>query len=179
MIPSEPAAAGPFYDHPTGLLSSALFEDRLAHALLRMARTDDELALMAFEVRNPGGANERIGSGSEDALLRSLAHRMRGALRKVDTLARLHDEGFAVIAENLKGPGNALLVARKLEDALSQPFRIDEASIEVEIRGGIAVFPFDGATAEALWAAATRALESARSSTAAGFAMADPGLADS
>lgn len=170
-----PSPASGLYDHPTGLLSSALFEDRLAHAVLRMARTDDELALIAFDVQTEG-AGGRIGRDSEDALLRSLAQRMRGALRKVDTVARLRGEDFAVIAESLKGPGNALLVARKLEDALSQPFRIDDASIEVELRGGIAIFPFDGRTPEALWAAATRALESARSSESAGFVMADPGL---
>lgn len=169
-----PSPTTGLYDHPTGLLSSALFEDRLGHALLRMARTDEELALMLFDIRTPGTAGD-----PDEALLRSLARRMRDALRKVDTLARLRGGDFAVIAENLKGPANAPLVARKLEDALAQPVRIEGATIEIELRGGIAVFPFDGRTPEALHAAASRALENARSAPSAGFVMADPSLAGS
>lgn len=179
MIPDEQGtagSAGELYDALTGLVGLALFKDRLDHALLRMARADNQLGLFVFEAI--GLRHVKAGSDNDEGetVLRSLVHRMRGALRKVDTLARVRDERFAVIAEDLRKPGDALLVARKLEDALVQPVRIEDRSIEVEIRGGISVFPFDGTEAETLWAAAEGAGERARASATGGFLMADPEL---
>lgn len=167
-------APGDLYDALTGLVSLPLFKDRLGHALLRMTRADRQLALIVFEVTTLEEVDARSDHETADALLRSIGHRMRGALRKVDTLARLHGDRFAVIAEDLSRPESGPLVARKLEDALVQPAHIEGASIDIEIRGGVAIFPFDGTDPETLWAAAGDALQRAGAEGASPFVMANP-----
>lgn len=168
-----PTSRESLYDPTTGFVGVALFEDRLAHAMARMDRVDHQLALLVFTVRTGG---DRVAKDDEtEALFRSIGHRMRGAVRKVDTLARLGRQDFAVIAEDIREASDASVIARKVEDALSQPFQIGETSMEVTVNGGIAVFPFDGNAHSQLWSAAVAAGNQAAQRGDA-FVMANPGL---
>lgn len=150
------------HDHLTGLVNRALFNDRLRHAISRSAREDRLLGLVLLDIDSFESVNSKHGTDVGDLLLRSIGQRMRGTLRKVDTLGRFGSDEFAVVAEDVKAVDHVTLVARKLLDAVTQPFFLEGAEVSVTASIGTAVFPFDGAGADQLLAKASAALAAAK-----------------
>jgi len=150
------------YDHLTGLLNRTIFTDRLGHALTRATREDDVLALMFVDVDGFKVVNDTYGHHVGDLLLKSAAQRMRGCLRKVDTLARLSGDEFTVIAEDIKEATFAPHVAQKVLDCISQPFTLEGNEVSVTASVGVVVFPFDGRDPETLIRAADEAMYRAK-----------------
>ncbi len=72
------------------------------------------------------------------------------ALRESDLLARLGGDEFMVIVEDFDDPEVLKRVARKLQDAVSQPFEVEEHDIYVTSSIGISVYPDDGDAPEEL-----------------------------
>jgi diguanylate cyclase (GGDEF)-like protein len=150
------------HDHLTGLVNRALFDDRLRHAVSRSARDDRLLGLVLLDIDAFAAVNLKHGTALGDLLLRSIGQRMRGRLRKVDTLGRLGSDEFAVVAEDIKTPDHMVLVATKLLDAVAQPFFLEGAEIKATASVGTALFPFHGNTADELLAQANGALAEAK-----------------
>ena len=80
-----------------------------------------------------------------DLLLQAAAERLRGALRKGDTVARVGGDEFALILPDLKGIDDAIRVAQKIVDGFCKPFLIDTHQLVVTTSIGIAIYPNDGA----------------------------------
>ena len=66
------------------------------------------------------------------------AERLFGAVRSVDTVARLAGDEFTVILEGVADPADAEAVATKLLEALRAPMRLGEMMVRVSISIGIA-----------------------------------------
>ena len=94
-----------FHDPLTGLGNRALFQNRLAHALERSERTQEQVAALFLDMDGLKDANDRLGHAVGDALLRSMASVLVGCIRKVDTAARLGGDEFGVIVEDFTHPG--------------------------------------------------------------------------
>lgn len=163
-------------DELTGLLRPAFFEDRITHALTRTARTDLPLCVMVLEIGNLAQVRKESGEEVADMLVRAISQRVRGALRKVDTVARLDDDHLGVLAEDIKEASHGALVGRKVTDALSQPFHIGDVEVTPSISAGVAIAPFDGTTFEDLYSHATTARRTAMDE-GGGYALFSPGLA--
>jgi diguanylate cyclase (GGDEF)-like protein len=165
------------FDELTGLITGPFFEDRVSHALLRATRTDRPLAVAVLEVQ---GLKDIEAEAEEVAamLVRAIGQRIRGALRKVDTVAHLGDGRFGVLAEDLAETSHAAFVARKVSDALAQPFHVIDRDISPTISSGVAISPFDGESYEALMASAEEAREKVAEAGTGGYALANPDLAD-
>lgn len=150
------------HDHLTGLVNRALFSDRLRHAIARSARDDRLLGLVILDVDGFEGVNSEHGTATGDLLLRSIGQRMRGTLRKVDTLGRFGSDEFALIAEDVKAVDHITLVAQKLLDAVTQPFFLEGREVTVTASVGTALFPFDGPGPDQLLAKAKEGLAAAK-----------------
>ena len=107
--------------------------------------------------------NDTLGHDIGDQLLREVAKRIGGVLRKGDTLSRLGGQ-FVVVLEGLKAAEDAGQVARKLIDALSQPYDIEGHTLNTAASAGIAIYPTDGTDATTLMRHADTAMYVAKSS---------------
>jgi diguanylate cyclase (GGDEF)-like protein/PAS domain S-box-containing protein len=133
-----------YHDSLTGLPNRMLFEDRLAQALARSGRADQQVATFCIDLDRFKFVNDTLGHHAGDILLSQFAGRVQGMLRETDTLARLGGDEFALILPELENRQNAIDIAQKLVEALKEPFDIVGQELFITCSIGIAVFPDDG-----------------------------------
>lgn len=149
------------HDPLTGLPNRLLFRDRLEQALRAARRRRGRLAVLLIDLDRFKPVNDQFGHHAGDVLLQQLSGRMRAALREADTLARIGGDEFAVVLGQ-EGQEGAVAAARKLLEAVEPDFDIDGVRCSIGLSIGIATYPADGSTAEALVRRADTAMYSAK-----------------
>jgi diguanylate cyclase (GGDEF)-like protein len=138
------------HDSLTGLPNRVLFRDRLEQALHSARRNPGEVAVMFLDLDRFKEVNDTLGHESGDILLREVGQRLAHSLRAGDSVARLGGDEFAVLASGLDDADGALVVARKLRQAVEWPFTLRGLTLEVEASIGIALFPEHGTDVDTL-----------------------------
>lgn len=139
-----------YHDQLTNLPNRVLFKDRLELAIAQAQRRGGALAVMFIDVDRFKLVNDSYGHAEGDALLRGIAVRLSTTLRKGDTLARLGGDEFTVLLPDIDTAEDADVIARKILDALEEPFELNHGEFRATVSIGVAIFPRDGNTAEAL-----------------------------
>jgi diguanylate cyclase (GGDEF)-like protein len=138
------------HDNLTGLPNRVLFRDRVQQALHGAGRSSTEVAVMFLDLDRFKEVNDTLGHESGDVLLREVGQRLGQSLRAGDTIARLGGDEFGVLAAGLDDADGALVIARKLRQAVEWPFTLRGLTLEVEASIGIAMFPEHGADVDTL-----------------------------
>jgi diguanylate cyclase (GGDEF)-like protein/PAS domain S-box-containing protein len=139
-----------YHDALTGLPNRLLFRDRLTIALAHAKRQQSPLAVMFLDLDRFKHVNDTLGHSLGDDLLRAVAARLRSVLREGDTIARMGGDEFTILLDDLATAEDAAKTAQKLLDVVAHPLRIEGHELYVTTSIGIAMYPDDGATAEAL-----------------------------
>jgi diguanylate cyclase (GGDEF)-like protein len=143
------------YDQLTGLANRRLFETRVDALLARGGRC----AILFIDLDGFKPVNDTYGHAIGDALLRTVAARLRASARHADDAARLGGDEFALLVELRQSDGDAAgFLARRVLKSLREPVEIDGRRIEVGGTIGIAVGPDAGTNAAALIHAADLAM---------------------
>ena len=150
------------HDPLTGLTNHILLTYLFEHALQLARRQGTTLAVIYIDLVGFKAVNDVFGRERGDQVLRSIAERLEGCLRKSDIVARLGEDEFIVILENITREEDAQLVARKLSKVLTEPHVIQGQAVVVQASSGVAVFPGGGDQPEELLEAARLALASGR-----------------
>ena len=128
-----------FHDPLTGLANRALFSDRVTHALARASRGPaDRVAVLFADLDDFKLVNDSLGHAAGDELLRSVGERILACLRQQDTAARLGGDEFAILVEDADAE-TADEIARRILDALRQPFAMAARQIFVQASIGTAL----------------------------------------
>jgi len=151
-----------FTDALTGLPNRVLFDDRIRQAIATAKRYDRGFAVMYLDVDRFKAINDELGHAAGDAVLRGVGERLRATLRESDTVARFGGDEFVVLQPIVDGPADAADLARKIVADLQAPLRVGAVEREVRISIGIALYPQDGLTIDALMDLADRALYAAK-----------------
>lgn len=149
-----------FVDERTGLISASLYRERLDRALAFARRRDLELAVMMIDLaidHDPAFADHRL----IDAILAAVGQRLAGALRETDSIARLSGSRLALLIEGTRNLDHAAAVARKAFRLLRSPIEIDDQTIAPVPSVGVAVYPREGGTGDALMRQAEAAMRRA------------------
>lgn len=139
-----------YHDQLTGLPNRRLLDDRLRQAIRLAERRDRMVAALLVHLDDFRQVNDALGHDAGDALLREVAERLSGCVRKADTLARAGADEFALVVCDLKDGGDCRVVAEKVLQALQPEFRIAGRRLRLGVSIGISLFPADGADGEAL-----------------------------
>ncbi|MGK5169062.1 putative bifunctional diguanylate cyclase/phosphodiesterase [Geodermatophilus sp. CPCC 205761] len=138
------------HDTLTGLANRALFADRVDQALRRRARGGPSGAVVFIDLDGFKAVNDSLGHQAGDALLITVADRLRSAVRAGDTVARLGGDEFAVLVEQADdGTDEVGATAARVLDVLGRPMHLAGQRVAISGSVGIAV-AHDGATAESL-----------------------------
>jgi diguanylate cyclase (GGDEF)-like protein len=126
-------------------------------------RSTDKVAVLMLGLDNFKAVNETLGHGIGDKLLRGVAKRLRSTLREEDALARLNSDEFTIVQGGVMRPEDAVLLARRILDAISEPYLLEGHSVVIGASIGIAMSPGDGEDSEKLLKSADMALSRAKS----------------
>lgn len=152
-----------FHDTLTGLPNRRLFTEHLDQAVANASAAGEPLAVLCIDLDGFKAVNDMYGHSAGDALLVAVAQRLRGIVRGHELIARLGGDEFAVVQAGEIGPDHAGLLAKRIGDALAEPFALGQQDL-VRISGsiGVALFPADAATPQDLIKNAEMALCRAR-----------------
>jgi diguanylate cyclase (GGDEF)-like protein/PAS domain S-box-containing protein len=112
------------YDPLTSLPNRALFFTYLEHALARADRRSEPVVVMFMDIDDFARINSSHGRQTGDIVLTSIGDRLRTALRATDTAARMGDDEFTILLEDVGHLDEAQVVADRIADALRVPFEI-------------------------------------------------------
>jgi diguanylate cyclase (GGDEF)-like protein len=148
-----------YHDALTGLCNRALFDEMLRRHVAASERHGTPLAVLLLDLDGFKSVNDRHGHAMGDAVLKSAAARIIGAVRAEDVAARLGGDEFGVLLFEADAT-QARLTAERMVALLSEPYAGADTPISASV--GIAVWPHAGRTPAALLAGADRALYEAK-----------------
>jgi diguanylate cyclase (GGDEF)-like protein/PAS domain S-box-containing protein len=139
------------HDTLTGLPNRALFLDRLHQAFSRRSRSRGlNCGVLFLDLDHFKEVNDTLGHAAGDALLISVAERLRAALRPQDTAARLGGDEFAVLVENILTSADIEKMAGRVLHAMERAFEIAGRPVHAGASIGVAVAGPDHAAPELL-----------------------------
>ncbi|WP_196140859.1 bifunctional diguanylate cyclase/phosphodiesterase [Aliikangiella sp. G2MR2-5] len=153
-----------YYDKLTGLPNRDYLVKELNRVIQIARRKKEVIAVLHLDLDEFEKINSHIGRDAGDTLLTLVGERLEKVVRgsdlvqrkgheKVDQkmlVARTTGAEFSLLLVDIEQPENALKVARRLLDALSVAFVVEEHRILLDACIGISVFPSDGKDAEIL-----------------------------
>ena len=128
-------------DFLTGLYNRFSFDERLEHAAAHADRYGHKLALLMIDLDDFKYVNDTHGHPIGDALLVRVAQRLEKLVRKVDTLARIGGDEFAVIYSEFQEIDNVTEFARRFLTVLSEPVEVEGRELRVNASLGVSVYP--------------------------------------
>ena len=129
-------------DSLTGLPNRLAFTEFIEKAGESSARDLDH-AVLVVDMLRFSRINESMGSLAGDELLITFARRLISALRAGDQLARTGGNEFGVLVSLREGVEDALAAAKRIQDAMTTPFKLSEMEIRVECAIGVAIMHKD------------------------------------
>jgi diguanylate cyclase (GGDEF)-like protein len=166
------------HDALTGLPNRTLFLDRARQAVDVAARTHAWPAVLYLDLDGFKPVNDAYGHDIGDAVLRTIATRLRGCLRPADTAARLGGDEFAIL---LGGPLDQQSVSRVVDRVRAQfdvPVDLGDGGVaKIGASIGIAVGSLGTEDADRLIRHADIAMYAAKRS-GGGFLYYEPGMGD-
>jgi diguanylate cyclase len=150
------------HDALTGLPNRVLLDDRLAQAMALADRDKRSFALMVCDLDRFKLVNDSLGHRAGDELLQEVARRLSAVARTADTVARFGGDEFVLVGSSLADAEDAMQLAARAIEVLRAPVRIAGIDVHVSPSIGIALYPEDGASIEALLAHADAAMYAAK-----------------
>lgn len=150
------------HDALTGLPNRALLRDRFQLALNGARRNRNRLALIFIDLDHFKDINDALGHEGGDALLVSVAERMRAAVRDTDTICRQSGDEFIALLPSVRDANDAAHLAEKLIERIAQPHEVGGQTLRVTCSAGVSLYPEDGETIELLMRHADSAMYHAK-----------------
>ena len=150
------------HDILTGIPNRYLLLDRLEQTIDRAKRNDSSFALLYIDLDEFKPINDKFGHDVGDQVLKQTAKRLKEAVRKSDTVARMGGDEFVIILDNTKWPENAMQFAQKICNDMEREFTVGNVKIRVTASVGISFYPKDGQTVKSMIKVADRAMYRAK-----------------
>jgi len=164
------------HDGLTGLPNRNSLRQRLDEMLTQTRRSSEKVAVLFLGIDNFKAVNDTLGHGVGDKLLRGVARRLRSSLREEDAIARLSSDEFAIIQSGITRPEDVVLLARRMLEAIGEPYLLDGHSVVIGASIGIAMAPGDGEDSERLLKNADMALSRAKNDSRGTFSFFEAGM---
>lgn len=128
------------FDTLTALPNRAYATDLLRRAIARAKRNKDQLfAVLFLDCDRFKVVNDSLGHHAGDALLRLVAGRLNGCVRPGDVVARLGGDEFVVILEGVRDEQEAVMVAERVQQSMTQAFIVDGRELFMTVSVGVAM----------------------------------------
>ena len=146
------------HDPVTGLRNRHFLFDQFAGAIARARRHDKVLAVLFIDLDGFKRINDDHGHAAGDKVLAEAGRRIAACLRATDTVTRFGGDEFVVLLEDIADRQTAAYLAQVIGERLSEPIDLGGGEIHIGASVGVALFPDDGDTPEALLRTADAAM---------------------
>ncbi|MES2674771.1 MAG: EAL domain-containing protein [Pseudomonadota bacterium] len=138
------------HDSLTGLPNRTLFNDRIEMAINVAHREGKKLGVLFIDLDRFKNINDSLGHLVGDQILKETAARLTQVIRSGDTVSRLGGDEFVVLFPTISDERNIAELTLKLSVALQQAYIVDGITLHITPSIGIAIYPDDGETFDAL-----------------------------
>jgi len=149
-------------DSMTGCISNRLSNPNIQQAIEIAAAEQTKLALLYVDLNKFKQINDTFGHHTGDDVLIEFSNRLRTVLRSRDTRYRVGGDEFLLLFPHIDGPEEATRIADRIVKTWEKPIRSNGKDHPVSGSIGIAMYPDDGTSAEALRKNADAAMYSAK-----------------
>lgn len=150
------------FDNLTQIPNQYLFEQIIRHNLIQAERENTKLALIYFDINNLAAINQAYGFIAGNCLLKDIVARIKLHLRKSDLIARISGNVFAIYIGTIKAKDDAAIAAKKIQQLMSEPFKVNGEQICVQTRMGITTYPEHASDTESFLKNAQSAMYAAK-----------------
>jgi diguanylate cyclase (GGDEF)-like protein len=164
------------HDVLSGALNRASFAEALERAVWRHGRAGGGFAVLCIDLDHFKEVNDVHGHAAGDAVLRTVAQRLRGVVRHGDEIARLGGDEFAVLQDGVADPADVTRLAQRIVDSLAASHEVDGRRLVCTASVGAAVFGTDATGVDGLLHKADLALYRAKREGRGGFGFYDAAL---
>jgi diguanylate cyclase (GGDEF)-like protein/PAS domain S-box-containing protein len=150
------------HDLLTGLANRQLLGDRLQQMIARAVREQDAIWVMFIDLDGFKAVNDNVGHRIGDEFLKTVAERLRGCVREVDTVARIHGDEFLIAFAEAGDPVLTNALVRRVMQRVAEPIRAGGHEFSIRCSAGIAKYPSDADSADQLIDCADMAMYKAK-----------------
>jgi diguanylate cyclase (GGDEF)-like protein/PAS domain S-box-containing protein len=137
-------------DNLTNLPNRILLQQSFQSAIALAKRNKGELAVLYIDLNDFKPINDTYGHAMGDIVLKKISERMKACVRDSDTVSRIGGDEFSVLLSSIENIENCHALANKIKQAINEPIIDGDISIKLTASIGIACFPNQGDTLEAL-----------------------------
>jgi diguanylate cyclase (GGDEF)-like protein/PAS domain S-box-containing protein len=149
-------------DRLTGLPNRLALEQRLTDVIADAEKSERSFAVLFLDLDRFKTINDSLGHGAGDDVLRAVAHRLEGAVRTGEVIARPGGDEFVILLPSVDDLAQLQAVSQRLLRQLAVPFAVRGRQLYVSASMGVAIFPEHGHDAESLIAHADAAMYRAK-----------------
>ncbi|MCF8093682.1 MAG: GGDEF domain-containing protein, partial [Desulfotignum sp.] len=153
-----------YHDALTDLPNRTLLLERIDRIIINSDREACNLAVLFLDLDGFKLVNDQYGHNVGDDILKEVAKRLLGLVRKSDIVARLGGDEFIVVLNNPKGTEKITSIATSVVSSINAPVEIHGEVLSVGASVGIAMFPADAGTSADLIKNADTAMYAAKDS---------------
>jgi diguanylate cyclase (GGDEF)-like protein len=151
-----------FVDTLTGLPNRLSFLQRLEREIVRAGFLGNRLAVLFLDMDGFKNINDTLGHTVGDLALQTIGARLREGVRPADMVSRLSNEEpemrlarlggdeFTVLVPRVSSTDVVMQLAERIRELMTRPFVLEGREVVLTTSIGIAMFPEDGNTADAL-----------------------------
>ncbi len=157
------------HDALTHLPNRALFYERLKESCRRAKESNYLLGVVFIDLNKFKEINDQHGHDLGDKVLVKVAERLRGCVRKFDTVARMSGDEFTMLLEGIESTSNIESILHKVAEQMDAPFVVQEHQFVVGASIGVSVYPQDSPNPDDILQFADTAMYAAKMKGKTGF----------
>ncbi|GIO07111.1 hypothetical protein J31TS6_31390 [Brevibacillus reuszeri] len=137
------------YDSLTNLPNRTLFNETLRLALQQAKQKKQKIGVMFIDLDRFKNINDTLGHSIGDILLKAVAQRLLGCLRKGDSVSRQGGDEFAIFLTDVSREEVAV-IAKRIIDKMAESVTLEHLELYITPSIGISLYPDDGEDIEVL-----------------------------
>lgn len=150
------------HDYLTDLPNRMLLMERATQALALARRYNRRMAIIFIDLDRFKPINDLHGHDAGDAVLRTVAHRLSSLVRESDTVCRQGGDEFVILLPEFADFTGLAKIAEELWAVIQEPCEFENHLLTVFASIGVATYPENGDTVDAIIQSADSAMYQAK-----------------
>ncbi len=162
------------HDSLTSLPTRSLLFDHCNFSIAYAKRHKTSFAILFIDLDKFKPINDAFGHEAGDEVLKEIATRLTTCVRETDTVCRYGGDEFIILLNSIISYDDAALIAEKVSRKVNQSFQLSSGkTVYLSCSIGLARYPDDGASIEALIHTADDRMYKVKKNKSAAFAVAE------